>query len=120
MIEQDKEFEGKEDTSESEAEFESHWRKHKAKIQKHVDAAAKELQKAVDLVEYRMDLEEEFHKLVEEMRAKIREMLASGGLSKADAIELEAMINDRVSIVAWNNSSYDDDDDGWQSSQVCW
>jgi tRNA(Met) C34 N-acetyltransferase TmcA len=57
MTEHDEEFEGEEaeegeeDTSELEAEFKAHWEKHEARIQKHVDAAARELQKAVEIAD---------------------------------------------------------------------
>ena len=71
-----------------------------------------------------MDLEEEFRNLVEGMREKVRDKHANGELSKTEADDLQDMITDRVSILAWNNSGcYSDsdyNDDGWQPSQVCW
>jgi hypothetical protein len=69
-----------------------------------------------------MDLDQEFAKLVEEMRQSVRDKLANGELSKADAATLQDMITDRV-YDAWNSSNcYSDsdyNDDGWQPSMVC-
>lgn len=57
MSEHDEEFEDEENEEESEdqteleLEFKAHWEKYEAKIQEHVDAAARALQKAVDLAD---------------------------------------------------------------------